>query len=57
MNHAPKKIRGKIPICIQILVEPGLAKENGAIRFPAINVKILLTERKQNAIIIYVVGA
>ena len=52
-----KKIRGKIPICIQIPAELGLAKENGAICVSAMNVKNLLTEREQNAIIIYVVGA
>ena len=57
MNHAQKKIRGKIPICIQIPVEPGLAKENGAICVSAMNVKNLLTGREQNDIIIYVVGA
>ena len=57
MNHAQKKIRGKIPIWIQIPAGPGLSRENGAIRVSAMNVKNLLTEREQNAIIIYVVGA
>ena len=56
MNHAQKR-SGEDSLLNLDAGGPGLARENGVIRFSAMNVKILLTGRKQNDIIIYVVGA
>ena len=56
MNHAQKS-SGEDSCLYPNTGGPGLARENGVIRFSAMNLKILLTGRKQNDIIIYVVGA
>lgn len=45
------------PFYFHLVQGSGLSRENGAIRVSEMNVKNLLTEREQNAIIIYVVGA